>query len=189
MNTEISIEQRAEVFACNAHDLVNHRYDGMSYGTHLAMVVGFAKRFIHCLPNNTEHLKSTVIAACWLHDTIEDCRLTYNDIFKEFGFDVAEIVYALTNEKGKTRKERANDKYYWGIKCTYCATFVKVCDRLANVQYSINTKSRMLDAYRKENRYFTEKLYEVQYDEMFRLLTSLLNIDQEVPVSDTTEAK
>jgi len=31
---------------------------------------------------------------------------------KEFGKNIAEIVYAVSNEKGKSRKERANDTYY-----------------------------------------------------------------------------
>jgi ATP phosphoribosyltransferase regulatory subunit HisZ len=57
--------------------------------------------------------------AALFHDSIEDARLTYNDVLsiaKEYmteGYAKAstEIVYALTNEKGRNRKERANEKY------------------------------------------------------------------------------
>jgi hypothetical protein len=47
----------------------------------------------------------------------------------------ADIIYAVTNDKGKNRKERAGVKYYEGIRKTPGAVFVKLCDRIANVQY------------------------------------------------------
>lgn len=50
--------------------------------------------------------------------------------------DVADIVYAVTNEKGKNRSERANEKYYQGIRENKLAVIVKICDRLANALYS-----------------------------------------------------
>ena len=50
---------------------------------------------------------------------------------------VPEIVYALTNEKGRNRGERANDLYYQGIRQTKFASFIKMCDRLGNIQYTM----------------------------------------------------
>jgi hypothetical protein len=43
--------------------------------------------------------------ACWGHDTIEDTRTSYNDAANHLGKDAADIVYAVTNEKGKNRAE------------------------------------------------------------------------------------
>jgi hypothetical protein len=77
---------------------------------------------------------------------------------EHLGQEAADIIYALTNEKGKNRKERANDKYYEGIKNTPGAVFVKLCDRIANVQYSKMTGSRMFEMYKKENDEFVTKL-------------------------------
>ena len=48
----------------------------------------------------------------------------------------AEIVYALTNDKGRTRAERAGEQYYAGIRETPYAPFIKLCDRMANMSYS-----------------------------------------------------
>ncbi len=98
-------------------------------------------------------------AGCWLHDVIEDCRLTYNDVKAEMGMEVSEIAYALTNEKGRNRRERANDKYYEEIRSTPLAAFVKLCDRIANVRYSSQTRSRMINAYMKENENFCSKVH------------------------------
>ena len=136
-------------FAIEAHSKTNHLYDGKPYSLHLSMVVMYAMKYIDFLPSI--QAQSNVLNACWLHDTIEDCRLTYNDILQVAGEDVANIVYAVSNEKGKNRKERANSKYYQGIRDTAWATYVKFCDRLANVKYSKDTNSKMLSVYQKEN--------------------------------------
>ena len=143
-------------FAIEAHHKTNHLYDGKPYSVHLAMVALNAARYIDCIPAER---RNDVLSACWLHDTIEDCRLTYNDIKQVAGEAVAEIVYAVTNEKGKNRKQRASDVYYEGIRKTPGAVYVKLCDRLANVQYSFDTSSRMFDVYQKENDAFIEALF------------------------------
>jgi hypothetical protein len=96
-------------------------------------------------------LQEACLVAAWGHDLIEDCRVSYNDVKTHLGQEAADIVYAVTNEKGKNRAERANEKYYQGIRETPGAVFVKLCDRIANVQYSKMTKSRMFEMYSKEN--------------------------------------
>ena len=64
-------------FAIEAHNNTNHLYDGKPYSVHLSMVSMIAQKYIDCIP---EQAQSDVLSACWLHDTIEDCRMTYNDI-------------------------------------------------------------------------------------------------------------
>ena len=73
---------------------------------------------------------------------------------------IADIVYACTNEKGKNRDERANDKYYEGIRTTSYAPFIKLCDRLANVRYStlFDVNSKMAKVYKKEHEHFINQL-------------------------------
>lgn len=143
-------------FAIISHENVNHRYGDYPYSFHLMMVVEVANQFIHLIPLED---RDNVLAACWMHDTIEDCRLTYNDVLKVSNLEVANIVYALSNEKGKNRKERANEKYYKGIRETKYARFVKLCDRIANVKFSKTQKSRMLEVYKNENDHFTYSLF------------------------------
>lgn len=140
------------------------------------MVVDVANKFIHLIP---EKDRDIVLSSAWCHDVIEDTRQTYNDVKNATSLEVAEIVYALTNEKGKTRKERANEKYYNGIRNTPYATFVKLCDRIANIQYSMSQRSRMLEMYRKETPEFINTLYDERYDEMFEYLEHLVGIKSE----------
>jgi hypothetical protein len=58
--------------------------------------------------------------------------------------------------------------------------FVKLCDRIANVQYGKMTKSRMFEMYKKENDEFVVQLgwdrkESHPYGEMFRYLNNLFN--------------
>lgn len=153
--------------AIEAHDNCNHLYDGKSYSVHLAMVAAYAQKYSG---------SDTAVEAAWLHDVIEDARLTYNDILKlTESVAVADIVYAVTNEKGRTRTERANDKYYQGIRETPGATFVKLCDRAANIEYSKSTGSRMFQVYRKEMPEFIDKVATPGQRALYSDLISAIN--------------
>lgn len=174
------------------HRNTNHFYsEYLPYEFHLRMVNQVGLKFKHLLDDTRDYYSGeeyrgprqeqvTLQEACLLatfgHDLIEDTRVSYNDVKEHLGQEVADIVYAVTNEKGKNRKERANDKYYEGIRNTPGAVFVKLCDRIANVQYSKMTGSRMFEMYKKENVYFMIKLgREVgnQYEEMYQYLINL----------------
>ena len=178
------------------HRSTNHMYDiYLPYEFHLRMVNQVSQDFKHLLDDTKDYFTGekyrgpmqgqvTLMDACfratWGHDLIEDCRVSYNDVKEQLGQEAADIIYAVTNEKGKNRKERANDKYYEGIRNTPGAVFVKLCDRIANVQYSKMTKSRMFEMYKKENDEFIVKLgYDDTnthpYFEMFSYLVNLFN--------------
>lgn len=160
-----------ESWCIKQHNKTNHYYsEYLPYQFHLRMVNQVYKDFKHLLPENlitTSHYDkdqiqdithTTISLSTYGHDLIEDTRTSYNEVKDRLGVYVADIIYALTNEKGKNRDERANDKYYEGIRNTKGAVFVKLCDRIANVQYSKMTKSSMFDKYKKENPNFISKL-------------------------------
>lgn len=159
------------MYAINCHDSTNHTYgEGKPYIVHLRHVVECAEAFIRLIP---EEWRNAVLAACWCHDVIEDTRQTYNDVKRATNAEVAELVYALTNEKGRNRAERGNDKYYTGIRRTPYASFVKLCDRIANVRYSILTNSPMFEMYKKENKEFIFAV--VQLNNPYKELVDYLN--------------
>lgn len=170
------MDSKVIAYAIEAHQSTNHLYDDKPYSVHLVMVASYAQKYIEKIP--FEH-RDDVINACWLHDTIEDTRKNYYDIFNISNKTVADIVYAVTNEKGKNRRERANDKYYRGIAEQSFAVFVKLCDRLANVKYSKDMNSDKFEMYRNENKSFLKSLIynhnlESDYDDMISELNSYL---------------
>jgi (p)ppGpp synthase/HD superfamily hydrolase len=152
----MTLSEKARIYATARHAATTHSYDGKPYDYHLGMVAAAAREYIG---EYEPEVQEVILAACWCHDLIEDARETYNDVKAEMGIEVAEIVYALTNEKGRTRAERANDKYYQGIRETPHATLIKLCDRIANVRQSHLNQSKMLTVYRKEYPGFKQKLY------------------------------
>lgn len=131
--------------AWQLHESVNQHYgDGLPYGHHLNMVVDGVMRYGHEVIADPADLLPVVFGA-FFHDSIEDARLTYHDVLdvaRRFMDDkqalmAAEIVYAVTNDKGRTRAERAGERYYAGIRQTPYAPFVKLCDRIANTRFSV----------------------------------------------------
>jgi (p)ppGpp synthase/HD superfamily hydrolase len=144
----------------------------LPYEFHLRMVHQVYSDFKHLLDGTIDYYSGEQIInpvaqvslneacgrAVWGHDLIEDARQSYNDVKDVLGQEAADIVFAVTNETGKTRKERANAKYYEKIRNTKGAVFVKLCDRIANVQYGKLTKSRQVEMYRKENDQFLAEL-------------------------------
>ena len=169
-----------EKAAFQIHDDVNQKYDHvLPYGFHLKMVASFVSRYGYLVAESEADIL-ILYAGAYLHDTIEDARMTYNDIVKfiddfrvgslvlpeeikrKLEEQVPEIVYALTNEKGRNRKERANETYYKGIRDTRFASFIKMCDRLANIQYTMMFvfANRMLEVYRREYPEFIRAISE-----------------------------
>ncbi len=164
------------IYACKAHLDVNQYYEtpfgDLLYSFHLKSVANVGKRFKHFIP---DYDWNTVEAAAWCHDLSEDARISLNALIKNIGEKSALIVYAVTNEKGKNRSERANDKYYDGIKNTQYATFVKLCDRIANVEFGIKTNSSMVKKYKKEFEHFRNSLHiNGEYEEMWNHLNELM---------------
>lgn len=164
--------KKAKKYAIKSHKKVNQKYDGKSYSVHLKMVYYFGCKFAYLLPANANI--SLVLASLWVHDLIEDARKTYNDIKAALGIEVADIAYALTNDKGKTRSERAGNKYYKGILAVEFADYAKICDRLANVSYSVKKGSDMAKKYKQESAHFKEKLYSDKYKDMFDEMDEIL---------------
>ena len=168
--------QQIEAIRLAAHELhqsVNETYgDDLPYGFHLDMVVEGVVCYGHLVCACEEDVLPMFFGA-YYHDSIEDARLSYNDVIKaarewmteEQALMATEIVYALTNDKGRTRDERAGEKYYKGICETPYAPFVKLCDRLANVTYSCS-----IDSGRKGNH-----MREVYKSEMGKFLPAIIS--------------
>ncbi len=149
----------AREYAINAHGSKNDLYaDYLPYRFHLEMVAAVGEQFIKLVP---VALRKVANNGLWLHDAIENGVLTYNSIKSEFGWDVAEIVLAVTPyNRGRNRAEKMPDFVYKDIKETPCATFIKLCDRIANVRYSKMTGTKMLETYKKENTRFRQMLHD-----------------------------
>lgn len=168
------------------HDGVNQKYDKTHpYWYHLDMVADFVAKYGAEVCAEADDAAPLMFGA-YFHDSIEDARLTYNDVmalargyFDEAHAAMAtEIAYALTNEKGRNRAERANDRYYQGVRSTPYAPLVKLADRLANMTYSHLCANPANDAMRRvyaaELPHFLDAITSTEADARCALPSSML---------------
>lgn len=185
--TNSEVIEKIKQHAAELHASVNQTYDGdKPYSVHLNMVAENARLYSSYLPVPEEDMPALMFGA-YFHDSIEDARLTYRNVLsiaKEYmpedkALIATEIVYALTNEKGRTRAERADERYYQCIRNTPYAPFVKLCDRLANMRYSFTNSSgansRMKEVYFSEWEHFLASITSENEGAQYSLPQEMIN--------------
>lgn len=144
-------------FAIRAHG--DQKYGGEPYVVHLDEVANIACRF----PKDEEGEMLRTVA--YLHDVLEDTEIERAEISELFGEEIAEAVAAITDPKGKNRRERKaklneNLSALDESKPAHrAALIVKVSDRLANVRACVESGDSRLGMYRKEHEAFCEAAY------------------------------
>lgn len=139
--------ERAEQFARLAH--INQWYGDLPYYHNLKRVYLTLKDF--------EVTDKTLLAAGWLYRTLEDTNTTYDILLIQFGKEVADIVHAVTNEKGNSRKEIL-EKTAPKIRENSKAVLIKLADRIVNTEFSYKTNSELYKMYEDEYYLFREHL-------------------------------
>ncbi len=117
--------EKAESFAKEKH-LKMTRKDGITpYSTHLASVVSRLK--------GMGIANEDVLCAAWLHDTMEDTNTSFDDIFEQFGRDVAILVSSLSKDVKLPKKERESQYVKQLKSAPFEAKLIKLCDIAANL--------------------------------------------------------
>lgn len=121
------LEARAKAFAFMHHGRIGQlrKYTGEPYITHPAAVVELVRGVEH-----TEEM----LAAAWLHDTVEDTEATHEDIANEFGREVARYVWFLTDTDARygNRKTRKKIDFYRMSAAPAAAKTIKLADLIHN---------------------------------------------------------
>ncbi len=135
--------QKAKEFALSVHK--DDKYGDYPFFYHLKRAVAVVSQYTD---------DEVVIAATWLHDTIEHKHATHAVILFLFGKQVAETVDAVTDEEGVNRKERKL-KTYPKTARSFKGSIVKLADRIANVETSTDDSSiEKLEMYVQEHHKF-----------------------------------
>lgn len=168
----------AKRWFCDLHDnQCNQKYNKtLPYSFHLEMVAAQAKKFEKYIPADNPYY-AAVWAGVWGHDSIEDARLTYNDIKDIWGEYAAEIIYLCTEWKGRNRAERKPKEFYLELMTNEDAVFVKLCDIIANMKFSLLTNSTMFQKYVKE---WTEKIEPIFSTEMRPVFPDMFSYIDEI---------
>lgn len=122
-------ERRAREFATAAHARVGQRrkYTGEPYIEHPAAVVALVRSVPH---------DEAMLCAAWMHDLIDDCGVTADDIERLFGHDVAQLVVQVTGvsrpSDGNRRARKAIDREHLAKACPRGMT-LKIADIIHNL--------------------------------------------------------
>ena len=144
--------ERARLFAIKAHS--EQRYGEKPYEYHLQAVINVLIRFGMQIDCETD---APLLIAAWLHDTLEDTALDKESIACEFGAEVAELVWLVTDAQGRNRKERKAATYL-KTRQSEEAIILKLADRIANVEESLQKNAGLFQMYMKEQQFFSDSL-------------------------------
>jgi hypothetical protein len=163
---------KAKEFAVKAHG--QQMYGDKPYIVHLEHVNEVMKRY----RNRNDDL--LVLMAGWLHDVLEDTATSKAELKRNFGEQIADIVYRVTDEPGADRTERKR-KTYHKIRGHIDATTVKLCDRIANVEASSDVPEK-LKMYKNEYSEFKDAVciqdHGFLLGDLWRHLDQLLGFDK-----------
>jgi len=119
---------RAADFAARAH-VAQHR-KGLAeepYVNHLTEVAAL-------LAEATGGSDAGLLAAAYLHDTLEDTATLYEDIVARFGEDVAKLVAEVTDDKSLPKAERKRLQVEKVTQKSARAQLLKIADKTSNVR-------------------------------------------------------
>ena len=150
----MDIVEKAKEFALRFHGDQNH--GSLKIADHLAAVTEKLKLTLNQI--GEDKFADAIVAAGWLHDTVEDTSVDFDQLQEVFGPFIANIVRAVTDSDGKNRLER-HIKTYWRTRENGHAIIVKMCDRWHNHKRSIERNERFVKMYSDEYLYFKFALY------------------------------
>lgn len=168
----IEMIEKARQLAYKMHNEPSkaQRYGNAPYNVHLEDVVSVIKRYSYYIPEDKHDL---LIVCGYLHDIVEDTEITEKYLIRNFNYEVADIIYRVSNERARDDKEKLF-KTLPKIWRNDLAIFLKLSDRIANTTNSKNTGYKTYDTYKNEYPVFKYALKnENQYCDMWNELEKL----------------
>jgi (p)ppGpp synthase/HD superfamily hydrolase len=144
---------KAKQFATTIHAGQNRIFSKNPYITHPSGVVDLINNF-----RGTPEM----ISAAWLHDVVEDCGVTLDDLKELFGNKVADLVKELTNQSDLDKDKKHEYLLDKMGKMSSEALTIKLADRLHNVSDLINATSSFARKYASETTFIVNGLQEIR---------------------------
>ena len=152
--TVINIVEKARIFATAAHHAAGNvrKYTGEPYINHPAAVV----ELVASVPHTPE-----MLAAAWLHDTVEDTGVSLGLIEAEFGPEVADMVEMLTdvshaNDGLRAHRKRIDREHT--AKASPAAKTIKLADLIDNTRSIVARDPEFAKVYMAEKALLLEVL-------------------------------
>ncbi len=139
----------AMMFARAAHRDQRRKYTGNPYFDHLAEVAGIAMLAgWHSAVVDPD----LFMAVCWLHDSVEDCGVTLDEIDRRFGNLVAIGVSGLSDMETGNRAERKQQSRDRLAACSGWIQTIKCADLISNTSSIVKHDPKFAVTYLEEKR-------------------------------------
>ena len=131
MLTGIRLVSEAAEFAARRHTGQQRKGRGDEpYINHLAEVANL-------LSKATNGEDPELVAAGWLHDTLEDTETTCEELAQRFGFRVAGLVDECTDDMSLPKSERRQRQIEDAPDKSPGARLIKIADKISNIRARI----------------------------------------------------
>lgn len=151
MNFEDHVNKALQ-FANDAHEGQVRKYSGEPYINHPIAVA----KIVASVPHD-----KNMIAAALLHDVVEDCEVSLEQIEQQFGADIAVLVENLTDvsrpEDGNRKARKAIDREHSGKASPRAAT-IKLADMIHNSEDIIKSDPNFAKIYIAEKKLLLQVL-------------------------------
>lgn len=125
-----NVVERARAFAIAAHAAIGQtRKDG---------VTPYYRHVIDVAQRTSQYGHDEMVAAAYLHDVLEDTKVTLDDLLMVFGHAVTRLVVELTDQHAfpadsRPRAARKADERARLASCSAEAQTIKLCDIASNL--------------------------------------------------------
>jgi guanosine-3',5'-bis(diphosphate) 3'-pyrophosphohydrolase len=82
-------------------------------------------------------MDAELVAAGWLHDTIEDTETTREELAEGFGARVADIVVEVTDDMSLPKDQRRQKQIEEAPQKSLGAKLIKIADKISNIRARI----------------------------------------------------
>jgi (p)ppGpp synthase/HD superfamily hydrolase len=120
----MDIIDKATAFAAEKHKSQRRKYTDQAYFNHLEAVAELVRAAGVTDPS--------VLAAAYLHDTVEDTATTMQEVVQVFGRDISELVYWLTDIEEGNRTTRSLMSSWRLSRAPMAANYIKFADIIDN---------------------------------------------------------
>jgi (p)ppGpp synthase/HD superfamily hydrolase len=141
----LTLVTRAADFAARAHIAQQRKgLAGEPCVNHLTEVAAL-------LAEATRGEDAELIAAAYLHDTLEDTSVRYEDLAQHFGDGIAQLVAEVTDDKSLPKSERKRLQIETMRKKSARARLLKIADKTSNLRALVSSppagwsKARLLE--------------------------------------------
>ena len=131
MLTGIRLVSEAADFAARRHSGMARKGRGNEpYVNHLAEVANL-------LATATDGADAELVAAGWLHDTIEDTETTREELAQKFSKRVAALVVEVTDDMSLPKDQRRQQQIIDAPNKSSGAKLIKIADKISNIRARI----------------------------------------------------